>query len=139
MSSTNIKGRKILVKQLAEVLFAMFSDLSNFSKSVPADVLKGNELIATQDTVVTKVQGFEIGLKVAERVPFSLIKYEQYGNSPFPFVFFITFDERCTGETELMIELETELSGMLKMMLGGKLKELVDKVTNELELNLNRK
>ena len=37
------------------------------------------------------------------------------------------------------IELEAELSGMFKMMLGGKLQEAVNQLTDRLEAALNLK
>ena len=36
-------------------------------------------------------------------------------------------------ESLFNLELNAELSGMFKMMLGGKLQEAVDKITDELE------
>jgi hypothetical protein len=36
-------------------------------------------------------------------------------------------------ESSFNLELNAELSGMFKMMLGGKLQEVVDKITDELE------
>ena len=43
-------------------------------------------------------------------------------------------DSKSEAETEFMIEMDTELSGMFKTMVGGKLQELVDKVTDQIEI-----
>ena len=134
MGNTQIKGRRVVVKYPATALFELFSDLTNFTKNLPQDMLKGSEVISTKDTLVAKVQGFEIGLVVAERVQYSLIRYDQYGKSIFPYTFFVRLDAKSETETEFMIEMDTELSGMFKTMVGGKLQDLVDKVTDQIEM-----
>lgn len=134
MGNTQIKGRRVVVKHPAPALFELFSDLTNFTKNLPQDMLKGSEVTSTKDTLIAKVQGFEIGLVVAERVEYSLIRYDQYGKNIFPYTFFVRLDSKSEAETEFMIEMDTELSGMFKMMVGGKLQELVDKVTDQIEM-----
>jgi len=134
MGNTQIKGRRVVVKYPARALFELFSDLTNFTKNLPQDMLKGSEVTATRDTLIAKVQGFEIGLVVAERVEYSLIRYDQYGKNIFPYTFFVRLDSKSEAETEFMIEMDTELSGMFKTMVGGKLQELVDKVTDQIEM-----
>jgi len=134
MGNTQIKGRRVVVKYPARALFELFSDLTNFTKNLPQDMLKGSEVTATRDTLIAKVQGFEIGLVVAERVEFSLVRYDQYGKNIFPYTFFVRLDSKSEAETEFMIEMDTELSGMFKTMVGGKLQELVDKVTDQIEM-----
>ena len=133
MASTQAIGRTVKIQQPASQIFAIFSDLTNFTKSLPADIGKKADIHSTSDTLTGKVQGFEIGIKVAERVPFSLIRYEQYGKSPFPFNFIMNIESVSPTESLFNLELNAELSGMFKMMLGGKLQEAVDKITDELE------
>ncbi len=134
MGNTQIKGRRVVVKYTASALFELFSDLTNFTKNLPQDMLKGSEVNSTKDTLIARVQGFEIGLVVAERVEYSLIRYDQYGKNMFPYTFFVRLDSKNETETEFMIEMDTELSGMFKTMVGGKLQELVDKVTDQIEM-----
>ncbi len=133
MASTQAIGRTVKIQQPASQIFGIFSDLTNFTKSLPADIGKSADIHSTSDTLAGKVQGFEIGIKVAERVPFSLIRYEQYGKSPFPFNFIMNIESVSPTESLFNLELNAELSGMFKMMLGGKLQEAVDKITDELE------
>ncbi len=134
MGNTQIKGRRVIVKYPAHALFELFSDLTNFTKNLPQDMLKGSEVTSTKDTLIAKVQGFEIGLVVAERIQYSFIRYDQYGKNIFPYTFFVHLDSKSEAETEFMIEMDTELSGMFKVMVGGKLQELVDKVTDQIEM-----
>ncbi len=133
MSNTKVQGKKVVVKQPANVLFAFFSDLTNLVKNIPEDIKNQSELSATSDALVAKVKGFQIGLKVAERIPYKSVKYIQNGNSPFPFSILVNMSSIGEAETDFQLEMEAELPMMIKMMIGGKLQEFVDKITDEIE------
>ncbi|HCT94515.1 MAG: hypothetical protein A2X19_06580 [Bacteroidetes bacterium GWE2_39_28] len=135
-SSTHIEGRVVRIARPVEVLFAVFTDLTNFTKNIPPEMAGKADLTTTPDTLVARAQGMELGVKIAERTPFSRIVYEQYGNSPFPFSFTINLDSPDPSHTDFQLVMDTELSGMFKMMLGGKLKEIVDRVTDQIEMAL---
>jgi len=137
MSNTQINGRKVLVKYPSSAIFALFSDLTNFTKSLPSEMLQKNGVVATTDTLIAKAQGFEIGLKIEEKVPYTLVRYGQFGNSPVAYNFMVHLFPVGESETEFMLEMNAELSGMIKVMVGGKLQELVDKVTDQVEIALN--
>jgi len=137
MGVSQVIGRKVVVRQPSNVLFGLFSDLNNFTRNLPEGVLEKSEIKSTTDTLLAKVQGFEMGIKVDERTPFSTIKYVQYGKSPIAFVFKVLLNPVNEGETEFHLELEAELSGIFKMMLESKLQGAIDKVTDELEKGFN--
>jgi carbon monoxide dehydrogenase subunit G len=133
MSKTKTEGRVIRIARPAEVLYSIFSDLTNFTDNVPPEMLGNAEVQSTPNTIVGKVQGFEVGLEIKNRKPFSKIEYSQYGATPIAFDLSINLETLSPGTTDLQIILETELSGMYKMMLGSKLQEVVDKITDQLE------
>ena len=66
-------------------------------------------------------------------MPVSLIKMAQYGNAPFPYIFLIKIGPLGDSESEFELEMESDLPGMFKAMVSGKLQELVDKLTDGLE------
>jgi hypothetical protein len=136
MGTTNAVGREIRVARPASELFAVFSDLTNFTRGLPQDQLEKASVVATSESIRGKMQGFEIGLKIGERIPFSLVKYESFGPSPVPFRIYVRLTDAGVLESRFSIELEAELSGMFKMMLGGKLQEAVDQLTDRLETAL---
>jgi hypothetical protein len=133
MSNTKVQGKRVVVKQSANVLFAFFSDLTNLVKNIPDDLKTQSELSATSDTLMAKVKGFSIGLKVEERILYKSVKYIQNGNSPFPFAILVNMNSIGEAETDFQLEMEAELPMMIKMMIGGKLQEFVDKITDEIE------
>ena len=89
-----------------------FTDLQNFKAMLPED--KKDMIEATFDTLQATVQGFNIGVKVHERVPYSRIELED------PY------------KTDFHIKVEADLNLMMKMMLSGKVKEALDKVVDGL-------
>lgn len=132
MDKTEIKGKVITVDQPAYILYSGFSDMRNFVRNLPEDKREG--VTATEDTIEGEVKGFRMGLQIAERNPFSSVVYTQYGQSPFPFRIKVFFEARDVTKTDFHIEVEAELTFMIKMMLGNKLQEAVDRLTDQLGL-----
>ena len=85
---------------------------------------------ADADTMSAKVQGFDIGMRVHRRTPFSRIDFEQDGQAPFPFLFSMIMDPMDDNRTYFHIELRAELNTMMKMFIGSRLHDLVDKLTD---------
>ena len=81
MSTTNAVGRQIKVSRPASELFAIFSDLTNFTRGLPQEQLVKADVVATSESIRGKLQGMEIGIKIGERIPFTLVKYESFGLS----------------------------------------------------------
>ena len=135
MGITQVKGRKVVVKHPADVLFSLFSDLTNFSRNLPSDIRDKVELQSTTDTLLAKVMGFQVGIKVEERIPYSSIRYVQFAKSPVQFTFKVLFNTVDDVSTEFQLELEADLHGIFQMM-SGKLQGAVDKVTDEIERGL---
>ena len=139
MGTTNATGRQIRVSRPASELFAIFSDLTNFTRGLPQDQLVKADVVATSESIRGKLQGMEIGIKIGERIPFTLVKYESFGPSPVPFRIYVRIEDAGALQSLFNIEIEAELSGMFKMMLGGKLQEAVDQLTDRLEAALEFK
>jgi hypothetical protein len=133
MANTHIEGRVVRIARPADVLYSLFTDLTNFTRNFPADMQDKADVRATPDTLLATVQGFEVGIKICERTPFTRIRYEQYGSTPIPFTFTVLLNDLGTGTSDFQLIMDSELSGMFKMMLGGKLQEIVDKVTDGVE------
>lgn len=120
----------IIARQPAE-LFMAFSDMRNFLQFLPEDKKQG--VTAEYDSLQATVQGFSIGVKVHERVPYSRIEFVDYG-APFAFHIVLYFDPaQDPFKTDFHILFEAELNLMMKMMLSGKIKEALDKVVDGLE------
>ena len=137
MASTEIKGKVVKVPQPAYVLYNGFADLRNFTMALPPDKKEG--VIATEDTIEGEVQGFKMGLKIAHKTPFSSLMFQNYGNTPFEFAITVFFDAIDSYKTAFHLELNADLPMMVKMMIGGKLQDAVDQMTEQLGLAFSGK
>ena len=127
--AVEIQSKKGIVSKAPYELYMMFVDMRNFVNFLPEDKRKG--VTADYDTIHAEVQGFNIGLKVVERVPYSRIVFQDDG-APFGFEIVLFFNPAPEDpyKTEFQIILEAELNFMMKTLLGGKLKEGLDKVVD---------
>ena len=111
-------------------LYMGFVDMRNFVQFLPED--KKKEIEADYDSIRGTVQGFSVGVRVAERVPYSRIDFKDDG-APFSFSISMFFDPASeTGKTDFHIEFSAEVNFMMKMLLGSKLQEALDKVVTSL-------
>ena len=128
---TNIESKHGIVSRQPHELYMSFTDLQNFRSMLPED--KKEMVTATYDTLTATVQGFNIGVKMHERVPYSRIELVDYG-APFAFHIVLHFDPSAQDpyKTDFWIQVEADLNLMMKMMLSGKLKDALDKVVDGL-------
>lgn len=128
--AVEIKSKKAVVSKAPYELYMLFVDMRNFVNFLPEDKKQG--VTADYDSIHAEVQGFNIGLKVVERVPYSRIVFQDDG-APFTFELALFFDPASDPyKTDFQIILEAELNFMMKTILGGKLKEALDKVVDAL-------
>ena len=127
-----IESKYAVVSKSPAELYMAFTDMRNFLQFLPEDRKEGVE--ADFDSISATVQGFNLGVRVNERIPYSSINFKDNG-SPFPFSFTMHFDPvpgADPSKTDLHIELSAEVNMMMRMLLGSKLKEAVDKVVDSL-------
>ena len=128
---TNIESKHGIVSRQPHELYMAFTDLQNFRNMLPED--KKEMVTATYDTLTATVQGFNIGVKMHERVPYSRIELVDFG-APFAFHIVMHFDPSAQDpyKTDFWIQMEADLNLMMKMMLSGKMKDAMDKVVDGL-------
>lgn len=118
----------IVSKSPAE-LYMSFVDMRNFTNMLPA---KYKDMVsADYDSLAATVQGFRIAVKVNGRVPYSLINIIST-ESPVGFGASLHFDDGPCGKTDFSIAADADLNLMMKAMLGGKLKEALDRIVDSL-------
>ena len=123
-----IQGKTVVINQPSYSLYTIFSGPGRIAGVLPEQYR--DKVSFGEDTVLIHVQGFELGVKGHSRTPFSKVEYEHYGQSPFPFFIAIFMEPASDSTTYFHIELTAELNMMMRMMLGGKLREAVDKITD---------
>lgn len=135
MADTNIIGKSVLIDRQPAVLYSALSDLNALVANLPED--KRQIVSATPDSISANLQGFNLGMRVVEREPFSRVTFCQMEGSPIEFTVNACFDtvdlpDRPDADckTNFHLELNAQLGGMLKMMLGGRLQGLLDQLTD---------
>ena len=125
------KSKRAIVSKAPYELYMAFVDMRNFVQFVPED--KRADVTADFDTIHATVQGFNIGVKVVQRTPYSKIEFADDG-APFQFRLVMHFDAASADpyKTDFQIVLDADLNFMMKTLLGGKLKDALDKVVDGL-------
>lgn len=124
-----INSKHRSVARAPYMLYMPFSDMRNFVAMLPEDKRQGVE--ADYDSIRGTVQGFSVGVRVEERRPYSRIVYKDDG-APFQFTINICFDADGGNpdSTDFHIDIEADLNFMMKMLIGNKLQDAVDKMVD---------
>jgi len=127
---TEYKSKTGTVSKSPFELYMTFVDMRNFSQMLPKD--KRDMVEADYDTIKVNVQGYSIGAKVFTRTPYSLIELVDYG-APFAFKVSLNFNSAGPGDKcQFSIDFAADLNFMMKMMIGNKIKDALDKVVDGL-------
>lgn len=131
MMATEIKSKHATVSRPPYQLYMAFVDMRNFVQFLPED--KKKDVTADYDSIKATVQGFPVGVRVSERVPYSRIEFSDDG-APFKFTVVMNFDPAGGDpyKTDFHIEVSADLNFMMKMMLGSRLKDALDKMVDVL-------
>ena len=126
--SVKITSKTAVVSKAPYELYMVFTDMSNFVRFLPED--KKADVTADYDSLHATVQGFNIGVRITERVPYSRIDFADDG-APFKFALSMHFDASTDPyKTNYSINLDADLNFMMKTLLGSKLKDAIDKIVD---------
>ena len=133
--SAQFNSKHGTVSKSPEELYMAFVDMRNFTAMAPAEYKE--KMSADFDNLNITVQGFTIGVQVRRRQPYSLVVIGDNG-APFQFEASFHFDPSpIPGKTDFYIEAEANLNLMMKAMLGGKIREALDKLVDGLVMASN--
>ncbi|MBO4743717.1 MAG: hypothetical protein J5533_08800 [Bacteroidales bacterium] len=120
-----------IVSRAPYELYMAFVDMRNFMNFLPEDKKQG--VTADYDSIHATVQGFAIGVKITNRQPYSRISLADDG-APFAFTADICFDAAGGDpyKTDFHIKVDADLNFMMKMLIGSKLKDALDKAVDSL-------
>lgn len=115
--------------------------ITRFDMLTPALQDKVEEWQANEDTCSFKVKGFTVALRIVERVENKHIRItadEEKGGVPIDFSFWIQLHEVSDNDTRMRLVLHADLNMMMRMMIGGKLQEGLDKAVEGLAMAFNQ-
>lgn len=123
-----IKSQRAIVSKAPYELYMVFTDMSNFVRFLPEE--RKADVTADYDSLHATVQGFNIGVRISSRTPYSRIDFADDG-APFKFALSMHFDPASDPyKTDYQICLDADLNFMMKTLLGSKLQDALDKVVD---------
>ena len=127
---SEIRSKNGIVSKAPYELFMAFADMRNFVQFLPEE--KKADVTADYDSIHAVVQGFSIGVRVKERIPYSRIEFVDDG-APFNFFLTLHFDAASDPyKTDFQIVVDADLNFMMKTLLGSKIKDALDKIVDSL-------
>lgn len=126
-----------------EIIFNYLSNFENLSKYINDGVLekmaeqvpqiKISNFESDADSCRFDISGFgSAEIRIIEREPFKNIKISSEGSLPVSIVFWIQLLSVSAYETKLRLTLDAEMSMMIKMLVGKKLEDGIDKMADML-------
>lgn len=123
-----IKSKRAVVSKAPYELYMVFTDMSNFVRFLPEE--RKVDVTADYDSLHATVQGFNIGVRISSRTPYSRIDFADDG-APFKFALSMHFEPASDPyKTDYQICLDADLNFMMKTLLGSKLQDALDKVVD---------
>lgn len=123
-----IKSKRAVVSKAPYELYMVFTDMSNFVRFLPEE--RKADVTADYDSLHATVQGFNIGVRISSRTPYSRIDFADDG-APFKFTLSMHFEPASDPyKTDYQICLDADLNFMMKTLLGSKLQSALDKVVD---------
>ena len=114
----------------------IFHTLSNFEHFTPIVKDRLEEWEATSEACSFKLYGLKMALAIVEKEPYRTIKLTG-DNMPFEFFFWIQLKEIDPADTRMRLTVHARLNPVMKMMIGGKLQEGIDKLAEQIAAAFN--
>ena len=128
--ASEYKSKHGIIARHPSELYMNFVDCNRFLEMIPEDKRAG--VTADYDSIKATVRGFNIGVRIVRREPYKLIMLEDDG-APFHFGIDLHFDEaEGASKTDFYINVTADLNLMMKVMLGSKIQEGLNRIVDGL-------
>ena len=119
-------SKQVQLKRPAEQIYAM---ISRFDNLTPALAGRVEEWQADEESCSFKVKGFSVRLRMAERVAPKHVKVTGDG-VPMDFAFWVQLQPVAELDTRMRLVLHAELNMMMRMLIGNKLQDALDRIAD---------
>ena len=128
------ESKQVQIRRPAEMIYAVASDFSNFTPMLREQV---EEWEATADRCSFKVKGFKVALCMVEREEPKMVKIASEQPSPLNFNFWLQLHSVAPDDTRMKLTLHAEIPMMVRMMIGGKLQQGLDRIAEKIAESFN--
>lgn len=132
--NVNVRGKDIIIPATPMALFSLFTNLESIVDRLPEEYR--NQVSVSGDVVKLSVQGMNLTLELDQKVPFSYVGVRSVESSV-PFRFEFRMEPMEFDKSLFHLEMSCKMNMMMKMMIGGKLQKVVDKISDQIELALS--
>ena len=116
----------------------IYSLISRFDNLTPALADKVEEWQADEEHCSFKAKGFTVRLRMDERVAPKHVKITgDDGGVPIDFAFWIQLHSVTPADTRMRLVLHADLNMMMRMMIGDKLQDALDKMAEGIAASFN--
>jgi carbon monoxide dehydrogenase subunit G len=129
------ESHQVVIRKPETLIYTILSDFKNFSPALEGKV---EDWKVEGDSCSFKVKGLTAGMRIVDRIPSNTIKIQGDETSPMPFTFWIQLKQVSVDDTRMKLTLHTKLNMMMKMMLGKKLQEGINKMADSIAESFNR-
>lgn len=129
---TKVESRVGKMPVNAEALYRLFSDFRNLTQLIPKDKLRNFE--AAEDTCSFEADMVgQVGLKIIEKQPNSLVKIVSSEISKFSFTFWIQLKEAAAMDTRIKLTLAFEANPFMAAMVKGQVEKALNSMIDRME------
>lgn len=126
-------------QQIFKSAMQIFPFISDFSLLTPAVADKVEGWQATPDTCSFKIKGFEVKLRMVDKIEGKQVKImSDEGGVPIDFTFWIQLHEVTPTDTRIRFVLHADLNMMMRMLVGGKIQKGLDQAVEAFAAAFNR-
>jgi len=134
--SRKIESQLVVIQRNPEHIFDFLSNFDHFNHLLPEQVLNWK---SAGEECSFEVKGLAtIGLRIVEKIPFTLINMKGEGRIPFPFSFNIHIKKKTETQSEVQIIALAEMNPFIAMMAEKPLANLVDEIVTRLKIEMEK-
>lgn len=122
------------INRPASFIYAVLSDFRNFTPLLQ-DKVEG--WYADENHCEFTVKGFKMSIDIIDKVEGQVIKFAGEDGGPMDLTFWIQMKELAPDDTRIRLVLHAKLNMMMKMMVGGKIREGIDQIAEQMAAVFN--
>ncbi|MBR3303632.1 MAG: hypothetical protein IKI67_05560 [Bacteroidales bacterium] len=126
--------KDVLIKRPVEMVYLSFSDMEQLMERLPQEYRE--KVRVNGDSIEGEYNGMSLGLSIVEKHPNSKLVLKPTGDFPLDFSLIFDFESAPEYSTNLKISLQTQMSWVERALVGGKIQQMLDKISESLSAKL---
>ena len=129
---SRFESRSASLSCTGEKFYRFITDISNFGRIIPADVIKNWEADQTSCRFMLSGLG-EMKLNIADKEPYSLVKFGGNALNTIDFILSSVISDHNGENAKVVLVMEAKLNPIMKMMASGPIENFLETLVNEME------